>query len=108
MVIGGTLAVAGAMNADWESAADAEYSAFEACRRAVEVVLKAPASAKWPNHTQASIEATGDDYTVVSHVDAQNGFGALVRSTFRCVVHHDTSAETWQTTALRFDGKVIY
>jgi len=53
--------------------------------------LKAPATAKFSNVTTTATAAGG--YTVVGSVDSENGFGALIRSTFTCSVH--SSGDQW-------------
>lgn len=45
--------------------------------------LKAPSTAEFSAVTVAS---SGDVYTVTGKVDAQNSFGAMIRSSFTCVV----------------------
>lgn len=52
--------------------------------------LKAPATAEFSN---VSVAVTGETYTVAGAVDSQNGFGALVRSSFSCTMH--ANGETW-------------
>ena len=51
---------------------------------AIKEKLKAPASADFPLYpTKMSVKADGT-YTVMSYVDAQNGFGAIIRSYWLC------------------------
>lgn len=52
--------------------------------------LKAPATAKF---TAVTVTHAGGAYRVTGSVDSQNGFGALVRSSFSCTVH--TSGDQW-------------
>jgi hypothetical protein len=52
------------------------------CRQFVEDDLKAPASAEWGS-TSAS-QLTGTSWEVLGEVDAQNSFGAQVRTRFTC------------------------
>lgn len=43
--------------------------------------LKSPSSAKFPPFSEATIKDNGDnDYTINSYVDAQNSFGASLRT----------------------------
>jgi hypothetical protein len=63
-----------------------------ACRDAVTAQLKAPATAKWPGaeQTRTDHDARSVSYTVVTGaVDAENGFGSLVRTRFECVFNSD-------------------
>lgn len=45
--------------------------------------LKAPATAEFSGVT---VDSAGDVYTVTGSVDAQNAFGAMIRSRFTCIV----------------------
>ena len=50
--------------------------------------LKSPATAEFPWYSESFITTTLNEgeYVVLAYVDAQNGFGALVRNRFRCTV----------------------
>ena len=61
------------------------------CRDFVKARLKAPATAKFSGE---DYDASGDTYTVTGAVDAQNSFGALLRSNYTCVVRLD--GEKWR------------
>lgn len=52
------------------------------CEREVESLLKAPTTAEFSSTASAS----GSPYTVSGTVDAENSFGAMLRSEFRCTV----------------------
>lgn len=62
----------------------AQNTARNACRKAVLAQLKSPGSARWADDTVASEGSAG--WQVDGEVDAQNGFGALVRLSFTCTV----------------------
>lgn len=94
------------------SSADAEeqeYAAFEMCKEFIKDRLKSPATAKFRNFFEddgeVSVSGLGQGpYTVVSTVDSQNGFGALVRSSFTCTVTN-TSGNSWRLDDMDFvDG----
>lgn len=52
------------------------------CRDVVKDRLRAPGTAKFSGE---SVSASGvHDYTVTGSVDSENGFGALLRSTYVC------------------------
>jgi hypothetical protein len=56
----------------------------------VKLNLKAPATAEFPNPYQVQITAlSSDSFIVDSYVDAQNGFGALIRSQYHCKMVYD-------------------
>lgn len=64
-----------------------DSGARAACRVYVEDRLRAPSTAEF-----SGLEATAGDrgrWTVTGSVDAQNGFGAQVRSDFTCVVEYN-------------------
>lgn len=56
--------------------------AFTVAQAIVESDLKSPSTAKFCKVTEATITNSGDKYTVKGWVDAQNGFGAVVRKNF--------------------------
>jgi len=61
---------------------------YAACRDKAHSQLKAPATARFPEQNEKAVTLkvlpSGRGY-VMSYVDAQNGFGALIRTKFRCV-----------------------
>lgn len=65
------------------------------CQEKVKEVLKSPSTAKFPNYTEWGFMQEKDIFTVQGYVDAQNGFGAEVRSTFQFVI--DTNTDTIQS-----------
>jgi hypothetical protein len=74
-----------------QNATDQRYGAFTVCKDFVEDRLKAPATAKFRNFFQddgeVRVSDSGDGtFVVTSTVDSQNGFGALVRTGFICIV----------------------
>jgi hypothetical protein len=89
---GVALATAGSHSSSSTSATAKEMTAFDMCKQSVRSKLKAPTTAKFRDYfgDQApSISGTGDGpYTVVSTVDSQNGFGAMIRSSFVCTAEY--------------------
>lgn len=67
--------------------------AFDVCKDFVKDRLKAPGSARFPDFfdddDEVRVSSVGDRYTVRSHVDAENSFGALLQTDFTCVVEDD-------------------
>ena len=57
------------------------------CRDGVRSKLKAPSSAKFPGGER--VENVGTTYRVFGQVDAQNTFGAMLRTNYRCVATLD-------------------
>jgi hypothetical protein len=77
-------------------------TAFDMCKNSVRNHLKAPSTAKFRDYfgDQApSISGTGDGpYTVISTVDSQNGFGAMIRSSFVCTAEY-VGGDQWSATS---------
>lgn len=64
---------------------DLESDAKRVCQdKFIPARLKAPATAKF-SHVMVTNE--GSSYSVIGSVDSENSFGALVRSSFICMVH---------------------
>lgn len=69
------------------------------CRRFVDQRLKAPSRADHPIlDVQAQLTGTRE-WTVRTHVDAPNGFGAMVRSHYTCTVQH-VDGDQWRLVSL--------
>ena len=92
---------------DEPDAEDLRYGAFDVCTQFVKDRLRAPATAEFPNQFEddgeVTITHTGETYTVVSQVDSENGFGALLTTPFNCVVRH-TSGDNWRLVDLNMAG----
>lgn len=67
---------------------DHSGAARRACIDYVTVGLKAPSTAKFQPYYEARITNVDDTYTVTSYVDAQNSFGAQLRTYFTCKVKY--------------------
>jgi hypothetical protein len=66
-------------------AATSEAAFVDACHEAVKAKLKAPATAQFSHE---SINTPTDKAkNIVGDLDSQNGFGALVRSHYRCFAY---------------------
>ncbi len=79
-----------------------------ACRGFVENRLHAPATAVFPSIGSAAIDGPMTDtgqYIVTSFVDAQNMFGALVRTTYVCVVTPPAATGEWMLVDLKMTGR---
>lgn len=72
------------------------------CQVEVKEELKAPASAKFPSCNRASIYKVAEGvYNVKSYVDAQNSFGAMIRTDYVCQVRY-RSDHLWTLQNLVF------
>lgn len=64
------------------------------CQRFVEARLKSPKTADFPFLDRPSVARDGSSFVVRSYVDAQNAFGATLRSNFVCKVTHKGGEES--------------
>jgi len=70
-------------------------SAEIVCQKFVTARLKAPSTAKFPSTTEQSVHTiTGqtDAFRVISYVDAENSFGAMIRNYYTCDVQYTGSS----------------
>lgn len=51
-------------------------------------LLKAPSTAKFPWLMSTAVYKDGSNFVVDSYVDAQNSFGAIIRTNFKCIVYN--------------------
>lgn len=65
-----------------------EAGARTACEQFVTNAIKTPSTAKFPDGARVEKNPVGA-YVVTGEVDAQNGFGAMIRQTYTCTVTHD-------------------
>lgn len=86
-----------AKNAIGGSGSAQATDAKQVCERFVKDQLKAPGSAKFSGATATT---TGGGYTVTGDVDAQNTFGASLRSRYTCVVRYDDPTREWRLVSL--------
>lgn len=68
--------------------ANPERGAKQACEKFVTERLKAPATAKFTDGAAVSQNTVGA-YVVSGEVDAENGFGAMIRTAYSCTVTPD-------------------
>jgi len=71
-----------------------------ACRTEVTRQLKAPATARFSN--ERAVELGDRFHYIDGSVDAQNSFGALVRSSYRCKA--ETSGDGWSVIRVDVAG----
>jgi hypothetical protein len=69
-----------------ESEKDVETMAFIQCQDHVRKRLKAPSSADFPLLERSVTKTAENTYKVVSYVDAENSFGAKLRSSYVCII----------------------
>jgi len=85
---------------------DKKAEAVVYCEDAVKQRLKAPSSAEfagsWMTKTEYVTDLGGGLYRMRSYVDAQNSFGAKIRSNFICEIEFDTQGG-WKINRLEIE-----
>lgn len=87
-----------------------QLEAFVMCQQFMEPRLRAPASADFAMRSASTIERMADDdyerrpFRITSYVDAQNAFGAQVRTHFTCTVK-PRDGKNWQLVDLKTDAQ---
>jgi hypothetical protein len=81
---------------------DMENLLLARCERAVEARLKAPSTADFGGERVAST-TSGSTWTATGWVDAENGFGANVRTDWKCV--GTASGQTFTTVDVFLDQR---
>jgi len=66
-----------------------DYDAYAACENWVEEQLRAPSTADFSGHGDSTITEAGSGYDIRGYVDAENGFGAQIRTDWSCSVQLD-------------------
>jgi hypothetical protein len=76
--------------------------AWNVCSQFVKDRLKAPASADFAEYRDegTSVTKTGKTYTVIGYVDAENSFGANIRTNYVCTVRYQ-SGRTYRLVDLQ-------
>lgn len=78
---------------------ESEYVIF--CTNNIKALLKSPSTATFPNITHWRMGKKDGKVIIQSYVDAQNGFGAMIRSDFQFIIDLKTN----KVTSLIFEGK---
>lgn len=77
--------------------------AWVICQQFLEDRLTAPATADYPaGYSQYTTSLGGSRFRVDAFVDAENGFGALVRTDFVCTVDYQGN-DRWRLESLQID-----
>lgn len=89
---------AGGNDSGNDDSSNDEIGAEVMCEQFVTERLKAPSTAEFPGAD--SVVVTGDDqYKVTASVDSENGFGAMIRTDYVCLIN-DNGDETWTLVSL--------
>lgn len=87
------------------------------CQKFVSDKLKAPSTAEFGDYQNDYIalakaklaldEATMNDirnpdgiWRIAGALDSENGFGAMIRSEYTCILDHDLADDTWRALAV--------
>lgn len=69
--------------------------------------LKAPSTSQFAAQRESEVVSTDDTtFTVTSYVDAQNSFGAMIRSRYICEMRR-IGENNWEMLSASIDGKKI-
>lgn len=89
------LCILGAGSSDSGSSGPDEIGAFVMSQSFVEKRLKAPSTADFCSYSDATVtDLGGGRFRVSAYVDAQNSFGAKIRTRYTCVLK-STDGDTW-------------
>jgi hypothetical protein len=74
-----------------------EVGAWTMAKTAVKSRLRAPSTAEFPWYSGDYVRRFGNcRFVVNSHVDAQNGFGAMIRNRFTVELDYDGQGDSWR------------
>ncbi len=82
-----------------------EIEAFVMCEDPVKAQLRAPSTAEFPSTRAPGVSARhlGEGvYSVRGFVDSQNGFGAMLRTSWTCEIAENAN-QTWSLRNLKID-----
>jgi hypothetical protein len=98
-VVFGVVLFVASPGASGDSTDDHSDMAVVMCEDFVRDSLRAPSTADFASASDATVDQLQPGtYSVTSHVDAQNGFGAMIRTRYACTVRYD--GEAWYLKAL--------
>lgn len=87
-------------DADGGSSSGDSVTAKVMCEEFLEDRLRAPGTADFSGMGSTTISSTGSSsYRVVGHVDAENGFGANIRTSYTCEIT-DNGDDSWSLVSL--------
>ncbi|WP_430648714.1 zinc ribbon domain-containing protein [Bradyrhizobium neotropicale] len=66
--------------------------------------LRSPSTASFPGD-EVSAWKGGCVFVVVGSVDSQNGFGAVVRTSYTAEITYSPEADAWRLTDVKFQGR---
>lgn len=79
---------------------EGKIKAFYMSQKFVQQQLKAVSTAEFPEYSEGDVQSSTDGYRVTSYVDAENSFGAKLRTNYVCKLHK--IGERWYLDGLRY------
>lgn len=78
----------------------------------VEAILKSPSTADFPTLAFTHYDLGSSKHKIVSYVDSQNSFGAMIRSNWSVILTYNggdwSNQGSWTLNELIFDGELLY
>jgi hypothetical protein len=90
---------------------DEKLDKITACIEAedyIKQLLKAPSTAKFPVAECSVTNLVDNQYKVVSYVDSQNSFGAMLRSNWSVIFQTVNNNQQKKPIQVIFDGEIVY
>lgn len=75
--------------------------------RYVEKYLKSPSTADFPLGADGCVKINDSTFFVSSYVDSQNGFGAMIRTTYSCQINYVDNYKKVSCTDLVIGGQKV-
>ena len=100
LVFGGAIGLAGwlAESSPAPQTRDTRKQAIYCARDQVRLLLKAPSTAKFPRTSDDQVtDMGGGTFEIKSYVDAQNSFGAMIRTRYTCSVKSNPASDACET-----------
>lgn len=76
------------------------YGAFTVCQDQVSAQLRSPSTADFASIVESNVNGSRGIWHVSSYVDAQNGFGAMIRTSWTCTAIHQSGDRYKVTVSL--------
>lgn len=96
-------AISSSQSNNQKSSAPTGKDAYYACQLFAKDRLKAPSTAKFPSYDNgAVITLSANSWKVNSYVDAQNSFGAQIRTSYSCSVL--SAGDKWNLADMQFNN----
>lgn len=82
-----------------------KYDAYAMSHVFVKRNLKAPSTAEFPTTTYANISYDGTYWNVSCFVDAQNSFGAMIRSDYEVKMSYNPKSGNWLLIDIKIENR---